>query len=71
MTSKATLRRVAQLKRAHDEASLALSQGQDTEEWPLLGDAEQDAWDALVDYVEEHDLNYTEWDPRGPEVHYS
>jgi hypothetical protein len=26
--------------------------------------AEQDAYDALVDYVEAHDLNHSEWDPR-------
>lgn len=26
--------------------------------------AEQAAYDALVDYVEANDLNYTEWDPR-------
>jgi hypothetical protein len=25
---------------------------------------EQTAWDALVDYVEAHDLNFTELDPR-------
>lgn len=27
-------------------------------------DSEQRAFDALVDYVEAHDLNYTEHDPR-------
>jgi sensor domain CHASE-containing protein len=27
--------------------------------------AEQVAWDALVDFVEAHDLTYTEHDPRG------
>ena len=29
-------------------------------------DAEQVAYDKLVDYVEAHDLNYSEFDPRGP-----
>lgn len=29
--------------------------------------AEQRAYDALVDYVEANDLNYTQFDPRGPE----
>lgn len=28
--------------------------------------AEQEAYDELVDYVEEHDLNGTKHDPRGP-----
>jgi hypothetical protein len=28
---------------------------------------EQRALDELVDYVEAHDLNGSEWDPRGPE----
>lgn len=28
---------------------------------------EQTAYDALIDFVEENDLNYTEFDPRGPE----
>lgn len=28
---------------------------------------EQEAWDALVDYVEAHELNYTSHDPRGSE----
>lgn len=27
--------------------------------------AEQIAWDALVDFVEANDLNYTKYDPRG------
>lgn len=27
--------------------------------------AEQAAYDELIDYVEAHDLNYTEYDPRG------
>jgi len=26
--------------------------------------AEQEAYDALIDYVEAHDLNYSKWDPR-------
>jgi len=26
--------------------------------------AEQTTWDALIDYVETHGLNYTEFDPR-------
>jgi len=26
---------------------------------------EQHTRDALVDYVEAHDLNYSQWDPRG------
>ena len=29
--------------------------------------AEQAAWDALIDFVEENGLNYTEHDPRGIE----
>jgi hypothetical protein len=34
---------------------------------PNTVEAEQETLDALVDYVEAHDLNYTKWDPRGPE----
>ena len=30
-------------------------------------DAEQAAYDALINFVEENDLNYSELDPRGPE----
>lgn len=30
--------------------------------------AEQEAYDELVDWVEEHDLNGTKHDPRGPIV---
>lgn len=28
--------------------------------------AEQEAYDELIDHVEEHDLNYSKYDPRGP-----
>lgn len=28
--------------------------------------AESDAWDTLIEFVEAHDLVYTELDPRGP-----
>jgi hypothetical protein len=30
-------------------------------------DAEQKAYDALIDFVEENGLNYSEFDPRGRE----
>lgn len=39
----------------------------DTPEWALADKWESDAYDRLVDYVEAHELNYTKWDPRGPE----
>ncbi len=32
-----------------------------------MADDEQEAWDALVDWVEANDLNYTQYDPRGTE----
>jgi hypothetical protein len=29
---------------------------------------EQDAWEALVDWIDEQELTYTEYDPRGPQT---
>lgn len=51
-------------RKLHSEWQAALTlkerRGSDADEL-----AEQDAYDALVDFVEENDLNYTEFDPRG------
>lgn len=33
---------------------------------PYQDAAEQQTYDNLIDYVEANDLNYSNWDPRGP-----
>ena len=54
------------LKNAHDKALRKYNRTFFSSSADSLKDSrnEQATWDALIDYVETHNLNYTEFDPR-------
>jgi len=59
---------IARVRALTDEWHAALAtklEVDDTDEWPAAHKWEQDAYDRLIDYVEENGLNYGEYDPRG------
>ena len=62
MTSMTQIENAAKVLRYEwEEARRELDQRSESD-W--LATQEQDAWDALVDFVEANNLNHTEFDPR-------
>ncbi|HEY5785243.1 MAG TPA: hypothetical protein VIT65_10740 [Microlunatus sp.] len=55
------------LREEWDAALATKVEMEDTEDWPAAYRWEQDAYDRLIDFVEANGLNYSEFDPRGPE----
>ena len=65
-TERMTKKQLPEFRKLRDEWDAALAtkerRGTDADDA-----AEQAAWDALIDFVEENGLDYTEHDPRGIE----
>lgn len=54
-------RELARLRAAHAKAAERIRYGEGSSEDDRV---EQERWDALIDWIETHDLNGTELDPR-------
>lgn len=61
-------REYTDLHTAWQHAAKDAEDGSDGAQWERLDIAAQRAYDSLVDWVEENDLNYTAQDPRGPRL---
>ena len=59
------VREAKRLRQVWEDAYTTSQRSADPSDSMIL--AEQQAYDALVEYVDAHDLTYTDHDPRGPE----